>query len=207
MKRVKKRAYHSKTRDAQAAQTKSCILKAAKKLFHTEGFDRITIHKIAMAAEVSIPTIYALFKSKRGVLKSLLDDALPPEQFMALIDKSTNEGSPKNRLRVTAKLARQIYDAERGLMDLLRGATVVAPELKELEQGRERRRYEKQGESVKKLMQEKALSKALTLETARDILWALTGRDIYRMLVVERKWTSDEYENWLAQLLVHSLLE
>jgi AcrR family transcriptional regulator len=202
-----KRSYNSETRDAQAAQTRSLILKAAQKLFQTEGFDRVTINKLAKAAEVSMPTIYAIFKSKRGVLQSLIDEALPSEKFAALVDDSMQEKSPKKRLSITAKLARQIYDAERDLIDVVRSASVIAPELKELEQEREKRRYERQGDYIKKMMQEKSLAKGLTLQKARDILWALTGRDMYRMFVVERGWTSDEYEKWLAQLLVKSLLE
>ena len=203
----KKRSYHSETRDAQAAQTKIQILEAAKKLFQSEGFDRVTISKIASVAEVSMPTIYAIFKSKRGVLQSLIDEALPQEQFAELIDDSMHEHAPKKRLSITAKLARHIYDAERELMDIVRGASVVAPEFKDLEQEREWRRYERQGEYVKKLMKNKALAKGLTLQKARDILWALTGRDMYRMFVIERGWSSDEYEKWLTQLLIQSLLD
>lgn len=207
MKQEKKRTYNSENRDAQAAQTRSHILEAAKKLFQTEGFDRVTINKLAEAAEVSMPTIYAIFKSKRGVLQALIDDALPQQQFAALVDNAMQENSPQKYLGITAKLARQIYDAERELMDILRGASVVAPEFKELEQERETRRYERQGESVEKIMKEKSLAKGLTLQKARDILWALTGRDMYRMLVIERGWTSDEYEKWLTELLVKSLLD
>lgn len=206
MEQNKKRSYNSETRDFQAAQTRSCILEAAKKLFQTEGFDRVTINRLAKAAEVSMPTIYALFKSKRGVLQSLIDEALPLEQYTALVDNSMQEKAPKARLCITAKLSRQIYDAERDLIDILRGASVLAPEFKELEMEREKRRYERQGEYVKKLMKEKALSSGLTLKKARDILWTLTGRDMYRMLVVDREWTSDEYEEWLAQILIKSLL-
>lgn len=202
----KKRIYSSETRNAQASQTRSHILKAAKQLFQDKGFDRVTIGMLAKVAEVSIPTIYAVFKSKRGVLQALIDDALPAEQFSILVDDSMHEQSPRKRLSVTAKLSRQIYDAERELMDILRGASVVAPEFRELEQEREKRRYERQGEYVKKFMQDKALAKGLTLQRARDILWSLTGRDMYRMLVVERNWTSNEYEKWLEQILVESLL-
>jgi AcrR family transcriptional regulator len=203
---MKKRIYSSETRDARAAQTRSQILKAAKQLFQNKGFDRVTIGMLAKAAAVSMPTIYAIFKSKRGVLQSLIDDALPAEQFTELVDGSMNEQCPRKRLNITAKLSRQIYDAERGLMDILRGASVLAPELKELEQEREQRRYERQGEYVKKLMQDKALVKGLTTQKARDILWSLTGRDMYRMLVIERAWSSDEYEKWLEKVLVESLL-
>jgi len=41
---------------------------------------------------------------------------------------------------------------------------------------------------------------------ARDIFWMLTGRDVYRMLVRERGWSSQTYQDWLADTLVHSLL-
>jgi AcrR family transcriptional regulator len=204
---TKKRTYISETRDAQAVQTRSLILKAAKELFQAEGFDRVTISKIAKTAKVSIPTIYALFKSKRGVLQSMIDDALPPKQFTALVEDSMHEKSPKKCLSITAKLACQIYDAEKELTDILRSASVVAPEFKELEREREKRRYERQGEYVKKLMKEKPLAKGLTLQKARDILWALTGRDMYRMFVMERGWTLEEYEKWLAQLLIKNLLD
>jgi AcrR family transcriptional regulator len=207
MNREKKRTYSSDTRDAQAAQTRSRILEAAKELFKTEGFDRVTINKLAKVAEVSMPTIYAIFKSKRGVLQSLIDDALPPEQFAALVEDSMKEKSPEKRISITAKMARQIYDAEKELMDILRSASVVAPEFRELEQERETRRYDRQGEYVKQMMEAKFLAKKLTLTKARDILWTLTGRDIYRMFVIERGWSSDEYEKWLTGVLIKSLLD
>jgi len=38
------------------------------------------------------------------------------------------------------------------------------------------------------------------------IVWAFTGRAFYRMHVVERGWSSDEYEKWLAELLIQVLL-
>jgi AcrR family transcriptional regulator len=207
MQQKRKRTYVSKARNAQAAQTRSHILGAAKKLFQTEGFDRVTISKLAKAAGVSMPTVYAIFKSKSGVLQSLIDDALPPGQFASLAEASMQEKSPKRRLGICAKLARHIYDAEKELMDLLRSASIVAPELKELEQEREMRRYERQEEYIKAMMNEKSLAKGLSLQKARDLLWALTGRDMYRMFVVERGWASNEYEKWLAQLLVKSLLD
>ncbi|MBM3192509.1 MAG: TetR/AcrR family transcriptional regulator [Chlamydiae bacterium] len=206
MKEKKKRVYNSCARGAQATQTRSSILEAAKKLFQAEGFDCVTIHQLAKEAKVSMPTVYAIFKSKRGVLQALIDAALPPEQFTTLVDDSMQERSPTRRLEITAKLARQIYDAEKGLMDILRGASVVSPEFRELEQEREQRRYDRQEDYIKQMMQEKWLAKGLSLQKARDILWTLTGRDMYRMLVIEKGWIPDEYEKWLAQILIKSLL-
>ena len=91
-------------------------------------------------------------------------------------------------------------------MDIFRGASVLSPEFKELEKEREERRYKRLEESVKWLAKERALAKGLTITKAHDILWTFTGRDLYRMQVIERGWTSDEYEEWLGDLLVKTLL-
>lgn len=204
---MKKRVYNSEGREAQAAKTRQRILESAKRLFLKEGFDRVTIGKLAEAAEVSSPTIYAIFQSKRGVLQELIDEALPQKKFQALVEACNKESSAEERLRISAKIARQIYDAERELMDLLRSASIVSPELKELEQERENRRHERQGETVKTLANKKVLKEGVTLAKARDILWAFTGRDIYRLFVIERSWPPEEYEKWLAEQLINALLK
>jgi len=206
MSKMKKRPYKSEARNLQAAKTKERILLAAKDLFESEGFECTTIEKIAQSALISIPTIYSLFQSKRGVLRALMDEVFPKDQFDVLVDKSEKEASAKERLLLSAKIARQIYDAEKTQMALFRGASVLAPEFKEIEKEREMRRYDRQEETIKVMNKENALRKGLSLKKARDILWAFTGRDFYRMLVIEQEWTSEEYEKWLAQLLINTLL-
>lgn len=203
----KKRIYKSDTREASAAQTRLRILEAAKMLFISDGFECVTIEKLAQKAEVSAPTIYALFQSKRGILRALMDEALPTDQREELVEQNKQEKDPKKRLAIAAKIARQMYDAERTLAGLFQGASLLAPEFKELEKERELRRYERQEAAVKALMQEGFLQKGLSVSKARDISWAFTGRDFYRMLVIEQGWSSDEYENWLAELLVKILIQ
>ena len=206
MSKIKKRPYKSIARTAQAAQTRERILTAAKNLFETEGFEYVTIEKIAQAADISIPTIYSLFQSKCGVLRALMDEAFPRDQFDALVEKSKQEKSPRTRLCFSAKIARQMYDAERAQMGIFRGAAVLAPEFRELEKEREMRRHSRQEVTIKAMAKEKSLAIGLSINKARDILWAFTGRDMYRMLVVEQGWESEVYEKWLAQLLIKTLV-
>jgi AcrR family transcriptional regulator len=206
MSKSKKRPYKSESRSAQAAQTKERILKMAKNIFESEGFECATIEKIAQLANVSIPTVYSLFQSKRGILRALIDEALPKDQFEALVEKSNEAPTPEERLLYSAKIARQIYDAERAQMDVFRGASVLSPEFKELEKEREMRRYDRQEVTIKAMVKEDSLAKGVGVNKARDILWTFTGRDLYRMLVIEREWTSDEYEKWLAELLATLLI-
>ena len=83
---------------------------------------------------------------------------------------------------------------------------MVAPELAKLERQRECLRYERQERMIISLRDAGRLRAELDYTTARDIFWTLTGRDIYRMLVRERGWSSQKYQDWLADTLVRSLL-
>jgi AcrR family transcriptional regulator len=202
----KKRSYISESRQAQSQKTQKHILASAKMLFEFKGFDKVTIEEIARKAQVSASSIYSIFQSKRGVLLRLMDEALPPEHFEALVKQGKKEKCPRKRLEITVSLARQIYDAEKAQLSFLQGASILDPVFKELEIERERRRYQRQKETVETMAHEKAFTANLSISKIRDILWALTGRDLYRMLVVERSWSSDEYEKWLAELLIQTLL-
>ncbi len=207
MSEIKKRSYRSSVRNSQAIQTKERILISAKNLFEVEGYEYVTIEKIAQTAEVSIPTIYSLFQSKRGVLRALMDEVFPKDQFKELVEESIQEKSPKKRLSISAKIARQMYDAERAQMDIFRSAAILAPEFKEIENEKEMRRYTRQEVTIEAMIKENSLSTELDPTKARDILWTFTGRDMYRMFVLEKSWTSDEYEKWLAQLLIDILVK
>jgi len=141
---MKTRTYNSELRHSEAKERRGRILTCAKTLFQKEGFDFVTIEKLAQVAEVSAPTIYSLFQSKRGVLRAIMDESFPIEQFEALVNESKREKSPQVRLIISAKITRQIYDAEREQMDIFQSASVLAPEFKELEREREQRRYKRQ---------------------------------------------------------------
>jgi AcrR family transcriptional regulator len=206
MSKSKKRPYKSESRNAQAAQTKKRILEAAKNFFEFQGFEYATIEKIAQVANVAIPTVYSLFQSKRGVLRALMDEVFPNDRFEALVEKSKEATSPEERLLYSAKIARQIYDAERAQMEVFRGASVLSPEFKELEKEREMRRYERQAVTIHAMVKEGSLATGISVNRARDILWVFTGRDLYRMLVIEQGWMPEEYETWLAELLANTLI-
>lgn len=207
MPKTAKRTYNSESRKAQAKKTKDHILASAKKLFESKGFEMVTIEEIARHADVSSPTIYALFQSKSGILRAVMDNALSPEHHQALVTKGTKEKTVLKRIATAAIIARQLYDAETAQLGSLQNASILSPEFKKLEIEREQRRYERQRETFEAMAKEHKLAKGLNVSKARDILWAFTGRDLYRMLVLERGWSSDEYEKWLANLLADTLFQ
>jgi hypothetical protein len=110
------------------------------------------------------------------------------------------------RLTPACAIARQIHDTEKDILELCSGAGVVAPALSNMLKAREARRYEALAPLVALLGAAGRLRPGLEPESAHDILWTFTGREIYRMLIRERGWSSERYEKWLAETLVRSLI-
>ncbi len=206
MPKIKKRHYKSLVRQRQAGDTRLRIVEATRQLLQSEGYAGMTVEGIAQRAEVSAQSVYAIFKSKTGILTELLDQSTFGPDYEDAVRRALSASDPETRLRLAAPIARQIHDAQSATFDLLRGAGVVTPELAKLERQRERLRYERQERMITSLRDARRLRPALDYTTARDIFWMLTGRDVYRMLVRERGWSSQKYEGWLADTLVHSLL-
>ena len=166
----------------------------------------MTIDAIAQQAQVSAQSVYAIFKSKTGILIELLDESMFGPEYEEVVRQTLKASDPKARLRLAAGVAKQIRSAQSAAFDLMRGSGVIAPELAKLEQQRERLRYEKEEGMITFLRDRGRLRPGLNHKTARDIFWMLTGGDVYRMLVCERGWSPEEYQNWLADTLVHLLL-
>jgi AcrR family transcriptional regulator len=201
-----KRSYKSAVRERQAGDTRRRIVEATRRLLQSEGYAGMTIEAIAERAGVSAQSVYGIFKSKTGILTELLDQATFGPDYEQAVQDALSARDPETRLRLTARIARQIHDAQSATFDLLRGAGVVAPALAKLEHRRECLRYERQERMIISLRDARRLRPDLDYATARDIFWMFTGRDVYRMLVRERGWSSQKYQDWLAGTLVQSLM-
>jgi AcrR family transcriptional regulator len=202
----KQRTYKSVTRKRQAAETRRRIIQSAHQLLRTEGYAGMTIEAVAKRAQVSAPTVYAIFKSKTGILTALLDQSTFGPDYEEVVRHARSATDPETRLRLAAAVARQIRTAQSAAFDLMRGAGVVAPELAKLEQERERLRYDREESVIAFLQESGRLRPGLSYQTTRDIFWMLTGGDVYRMLVRERRWSAQKYQHWLADTLVKLLL-
>ena len=200
------RAYHSPVRQQQAEETRLRIATAARTLMATHGFDGTTIETIAREAGVAPQTVYAVFGSKKGIVAELMDRARfgPAYRQAVRMVKATDD--PVQALRGVARIAGGIYHSEQAELDLLRGAGTVSPELAVMARERESERYEAQAPVGAILAKSKRLRPGITVATARDVIWTLSGRETYRMLVTERSWHLAQYEKWLGDLLVRSLL-
>lgn len=201
-----KRRYHSPRRQTQAQQTRRTILDSARTLFTTRGYAQTTIETIASNAGVSPQTVYTTYKNKRGLLEALHDqmaaDATPPS-----LEPAADDGDPRRQLRDAIAFTTRFYARGSDLIELARTLAGVEPDFDARWRDGEARRLRRYAELAAAWDRMGALAPGLTATAARDIAWALGGPDSFRLFVLERRWSTAEYEKWLGDTLERILFD
>jgi AcrR family transcriptional regulator len=200
------RRYDGRARAAAAAATRGRILAAAKTLMAPRGVDAVTMADIARAAEVAESTLYAVFRSKEGILTALMEASLFGATFRAAQAQLAAEPDPVAQIALTAQVARAIYEAERNDLGRIRDGSRLSEALRAVEADFEARRYEMQRNRIRALFGTGRARVGLSEEEARRVMWMLTGRGPYAALVEAGGWTADRYAAWLAEALLRELV-
>jgi len=201
-----RRAYNAPSRRLQAQATRARILAAARQLLREHGYPATSLTMVARAAKVSVESVYDHFGTKRGLLSALVDAAVDPPQFDEHIQAAMQSAEPRQLLRMTAEFGRLAYDRSWDIVEAMRGAGVADPEIADAWRLADARARAGQAVVVQALVQRGVLRTDLSQTEAADVLWSLTAPDVYRMLVVESRWTSDRYAEWMADALARLLL-
>ena len=199
------RLRRSRQRAEGAEATRARILAAARDLFSRKGIDATTIAQIAARARVSVPTVYATLKSKTGILRELMREAIFGPRYAKAVEVLAHATDPVQAIALSAAIARAIYEGESAELSLLMNASAFSPELRKLQLEFEQIRIDLQRDRVEQLFKHARARKGLDREHARHVLWMLTSRDVYRMLVHESGWSADRYQAWLSDTLVRLL--
>lgn len=207
-----KRAYYSPRRQEQAQLTRGKIIESARRLFAAQGYAATTLPAIAREAGVSAPTITAVFGTKAALLDALINLAVRGDAASApLVERPwwkemLAEPDPRRQLRLHAANIRRIQEGSADVAEITRGAATADPEIAAVLKQRHADRFQDTQMVAQSLAHKQALAPGVTVARAGDLIWALSGAELYRMLVVERGWSGDEYEEWLARALADSLL-
>ena len=212
MTRAVKRQYDNTRRLAQVRATRLRVIEAAKGLFVENGYPATTLDSVADAADVALPTLYRLFGSKRALLTAVLDTSfVGDDQPIAFVDRPTvqaalSEPDPRRLLAAFAGIARQFMDRSSAILHVLASAAQVDAEAADLLAEIRRQRHTGQSRVVAALVERGALDPSLELSEAADFVYLLWSPDTHRILTVERGWSPERYEAWLAHTLSRTLL-
>jgi AcrR family transcriptional regulator len=210
--RVKTRPYNSPRRREQAAATRREILEAAQRLFERQGYPTTTMAAIAAEAGVALKTVYVAFETKSGLLPSLWhlllrgDEVDAPVKERPWYREVLEEPDPERQLRMNARNSRAVKTRAGALMGVIRSAAPTDPNIAALWNRIQTDFYEVQRPIVEALNAKKALRPGLEVTRATDILWTLNHPDLWQLLVGERGWTPEQYEQWFGDTSCSQLL-
>lgn len=196
------KTYNSPLREEQARRTRERILNAARETFREQGYGATTLVDIARLAGVAEPTVRATFKTKPNLVEHLLrlavrgsDDELQLHQRDAFrhMLAASDAHTLLDRL---ADLAESLHRRSWDVMEIVRGAASSDPAIAELHEQRRRARHKNQKTVAKRLKELGALPDETSVQAVADLLWLYTDPENYRMLVIERNWSANQYRNW-----------
>src|SRR5919197_2459396 len=207
-----KRRYDSSRRQQQAAATRRDILDAAQRLFEQHGYAATTMEAIAAEAGVALKTVYVAFETKSGLLRALWNhllragrDEVPVAQqdwYREVVD----EPDPERKLRMTASASVAAKRRIAPVLEVIRTAAPADADIAALWQRIQAEFHANQRVIVESLAAKQALRPGLDIERATDILWTLNHPNLWQLLVGERGWTPEQYEQWFAEAARSQLL-
>jgi AcrR family transcriptional regulator len=199
-------------RQARTRRTRAAVVEAARALFLERGYGATTIEAISDLSDTPQATVYRLFSSKLGILKAVLDVSVGgDDEAVAMADRPQvraliADPDPKNQLAGFAALLRELMartaPVHRILADAARSDEEAASLLAEIA----RQRHEGQRRIARSLARSGSLKAGLRERDAADVIHTLASPEVYGLLVFDRGWSGERYEEWLRAILGDQLL-
>jgi AcrR family transcriptional regulator len=206
-----RRAYRLKARAEQARHTRARIVAAARDLFVERGFATTTIAAIAAAAEVAPETVYAIHKSKAGVLEAVVhaaflrddepQDALERRWVKALLRLPDATKQIAAFARHTARTLELTSPIHAVIAEAGSGAT----ELEALRRRLQDLRFSQQREVMLAITAGTSLRPGLSADVAAETFSALASPELRRVLTADRGWSRARYARWLEHTITLAL--
>ena len=209
---VKPRSYHAPRRQEQALRTRRAILAAAGRLFIERGYAATTMTAVAEAAGVALDTVYAAVGTKPVLFRLLVETAISgTDEAVPALERDyvrviRTEPDPARKLALYAQAVGRIHQRLAPLFQVLHQAAAADAELGALWQEISDRRAANMGLLAGELAATGALRPELTVEQAADVLWSMNSPEFYLLLVGQRGWDPDRFQQWLAHAWQRLLL-
>jgi AcrR family transcriptional regulator len=188
------------------------VVEAARALFVERGYAVTTIEAISDRSDTPQATVYRIFGSKLGILKAVLDVSIAgDDEAVAMLERPhvrglLSDGDPKRQLAGFAALVRDVMSRAGAVHRILADAARSDPDAASLLAEIARQRREGQRRVARALARAGALRAGLKERDAADIIHALASPEVHGLLVFDRGWSGERYENWLRSILTDQLL-
>jgi AcrR family transcriptional regulator len=206
-----RRRYDASGRRAQAARTRAAVLDAAERRLLADGFAATTIASIAAEAGVSPETVYKGFGGKPGLVRAIRDRALEGAQPVPAEQRSEElrlrETDPHVIVHGWGMLTAELAPRGAPILLLVRDAAAVQPEMADLLRELDDDRRRRMAHNAEFLAEHGYLRADVSVEHARDVMWAYSSAELFELLVLRQGWSPERYGAFVGDALAAALLD
>ena len=206
------RRYDASRRQEQARQTRAAVVDAARELFLERGFAATTVPDIALAAGVSVPTVYKAFPNKARLAKAVFDVAIAgddepvPMLQRDALGRVRDEPDAETKLRLYGGFLTEVAPRHVPVQLVIRDAAATDPQARAVWAELQAERLRAMTMFARALHDDGHLRAGMSINEARDVLWTYNSAELFQLLVIERGWSPKRYGRWIADALIAALL-
>ncbi len=188
------------------ANTRAAILDAARRLLEERGYHGIGLDAIGREAGVSRQAVYLHFQSKAGLLLALVEHVDVQHDLAASLAQTRSAPDGPSMLDALVEHIASYTPLIHRIATVLDTARRTDPDAEGAWQNRMADRRASQRRLVARLAQDGQLARGWSVESATDLIWALTSIRVWEDLVIDRGWPRTRYIRHLRRVLRASLL-
>jgi AcrR family transcriptional regulator len=195
---------------ARGRRTRARIVAAAADRFQQQGYVETTMAAIADAADVSVQTLYVAFGSKVAILAAVHDavvgggDPSVPVLERAWVDAVRRARDARRALGILVPEALDIVERVHPIYAVVEAAAADA-DVAALLTRNKGQRLDTMRVLAGDLSTKRGFARGLPVERAADVLYVFVSDELYRLLVLERQWSRDDWMTWTEEEIAQRL--
>jgi AcrR family transcriptional regulator len=206
------RRYDNSHRQERARRSRQEMLASAHALFLERGFASTAMADVAEAADVSVQNVYKVFGNKVGLAKAVFDTAIAgDDEPITMVERRSltrvrDEPDPRRKMVLYGEHLALVAPRHVPLQLVILDAAAIDSDAATLWEQLQAERLRGMTMFATSLAAEGHLRAGVRAAEARDVLWAYNSAELYRLLVVQRRWSAKRYGRWIATALTAALL-
>ena len=194
-------------RTERARRTREKIVEAARELFVEQGYGATNLQEVADRAGVAVQTVYYVFRNKRTLFKDVVDTAIAGDTApVATMDRewfraACAEPTAAAQLSAHVHGTRRILERVAPVMPLIAAASATDPEIAAQWPEGEEPRYTVQHAAARAMAGKPDLRPGVDAALIADVFFGLLSPQLYLVLVRDRGWSPQRWEDWVLATL------
>lgn len=193
--------------------TREKIVTAARELFIAQGYGATSLQEVADRAGVAVQTVYFVFRNKRALFQDVVDTTIAGDaEPVATMNRdwfrdACAELTAQRQLLAHVRGVREILGRVAPIMPVIATASATDPEIAAEWTSDPDPRYVVQRAAAEELVRKPGMLAGVAADRAADLLYALLSPELYLVLVRDRGWTPDAWEEWARTTLTAQLCD